>query len=102
MMEHDYEPVPGLPERLPEGETILWQGAPMAQSFARYAFHIRAVAAYFALLAVWHLADGWSVIRGTRCWACWSHRARRGAILVLVSLAGYRATTLYTITIAAS
>lgn len=60
MMEHDYEPVPGLPENLPEGESLLWQGAPTSRSFARHAFHIRGVAAYFALLATWHLAEGWS------------------------------------------
>ena len=100
MMEHDYEPVPGLPERLPEGETILWQGAPMAQSFARYAFHIRAVAAYFALLAVWHLADGWSADPQDAMLGMMRLIALGAVpVLVLVSLGRLTArTTLYTIT----
>jgi hypothetical protein len=53
MNEHDYEPVPGLPAHLPEGETILWQGAPRWQTFARRAMRVRLVAGYFALLAIW-------------------------------------------------
>ncbi|WP_158639105.1 photosynthetic complex putative assembly protein PuhB [Elioraea rosea] len=53
MREHDFEPVPGLPERLPPGETILWQGAPRRDSLARRALHVRTIAIYFALLAAW-------------------------------------------------
>jgi hypothetical protein len=48
------EPVRGLPQRLPPGETMLWQGAPDWQALARRAFHIRGVAIYFALLLVWY------------------------------------------------
>lgn len=44
------EPVRGLPERLPEGERILWQGAPDWRSLAFSAFHVGGVIAYFALL----------------------------------------------------
>jgi hypothetical protein len=51
--EHDYEPVRGLPERLPPGETVLWQGAPNWRALARRAFHADKVAAYFALLLAW-------------------------------------------------
>lgn len=51
--EHDYEPVPGLPERLPAGEELVWQGAPDWRALARRAFHVRKVAAYFVLLLVW-------------------------------------------------
>ncbi len=53
MREHDYEPVAGLPERLPAGEKVLWQGAPDWRALARRAFHVRKVAAYFALLLAW-------------------------------------------------
>ncbi len=60
MREHDSEPVPGLPEHLPQGETILWQGAPSWRPFALRAFHLRGLAAYFVLLAAWYLAAGWS------------------------------------------
>ena len=53
MREHDWEPVPGLPERLPEGERILWQGAPDWRVLARRAFRIRALAAYLGVLWLW-------------------------------------------------
>ena len=56
MNEHDYEPIPGLPAPLPEGETILWQGAPRWESFARRAMRVRLVAGYFVALAVWGIA----------------------------------------------
>jgi len=48
--EHDYEPVWGLPEKLPEGETILWQGRPDLRAFARRALHLPGLAAYFGVL----------------------------------------------------
>lgn len=51
--EHDSEPVPGLPGHLPEGEVILWQGKPGWKGLAQRAMHLRMVAAYFAVLAVW-------------------------------------------------
>lgn len=56
MNEHDYEPVRGLPAPLPEGETILWQGAPSCQAFARRAMRVRLVAGYFVLLAIWGIS----------------------------------------------
>jgi Bacterial PH domain len=48
--EHEFEPEHGLPERLPAGEHILWQGAPDFAALARHAFHLRKLAVYFALL----------------------------------------------------
>ncbi len=57
-MSHDdfnFEPVRGLPEKLPEGEHILWQGAPDPRRLAREALGVRWVAAYFVLLAVWRV-----------------------------------------------
>lgn len=54
--EHDSEPVPGLPGLLPEGEAILWQGSPNWRGLARRAMHVRALALYFAVLAVWRAA----------------------------------------------
>lgn len=47
------EPVRGLPERLPAGERILWQGAPDWRALARDALGIRWVAGWFAFLALW-------------------------------------------------
>jgi hypothetical protein len=55
--EHGFEPVPGLPERLPEGETLLWQGRPGWRGLARGALHVRGIAAYFALVAAWQGAS---------------------------------------------
>lgn len=58
MNEYAFEPVPGLPEALPAGEQIRWQGSPDWKALARDAFHVRLVAAYFAILAGWSLATG--------------------------------------------
>jgi hypothetical protein len=62
LTEYECEPVPGLPERLPVGEELLWQGAPRWQSMARHAFHARKVVLYFIALLllrlVWELTGG--------------------------------------------
>ncbi|MEM1300415.1 MAG: photosynthetic complex putative assembly protein PuhB [Pseudomonadota bacterium] len=54
------EPVAGLPELPPEGERILWQGAPNWWALASDALMVRWVAAYFLLLAVWRGWAGWA------------------------------------------
>lgn len=51
------EPVRGLPQALPEGEQLLWQGSPGTLTFAIHAFHIRAVLAYFVIATGWRLAN---------------------------------------------
>ena len=51
-----FEPVRGLPEALPPGERILWQGSPDPWRLACEAFGLRWVAGYFALLAAWRVA----------------------------------------------
>ncbi len=43
----------GLPERLPAGERLLWQGAPDVRALLLHTFHIRAVALYFAIILAW-------------------------------------------------
>ena len=48
--EHEFEPVHGLPERLPGSERILWQGSPDWRALALRVFHVRKVALYFAAL----------------------------------------------------
>jgi len=50
----DFEPVRGLPQSLPSGEHILWQGAPAWTGLAVRTFHLRKVALYFAFLLAWH------------------------------------------------
>lgn len=55
-MHHDdfkFEPIRGLPEALPEGEEILWQGNPVPWRLAVEALGIKWVAAYFIILAIW-------------------------------------------------
>ncbi len=42
----------GLPGPLPEGERILWQGAPTTFGVTLRAFHAQAVAAWFGLMAL--------------------------------------------------
>lgn len=57
-MSHDdfkFEPVRGLPEALPEGEHILWQGSPAPLRLARDALGLTWVAGYFVLLTVWRV-----------------------------------------------
>lgn len=49
--EHEFEPQRGLPEALPPGETLLWQGSPEAGMLARRAFHVRKLVVYFTMLA---------------------------------------------------
>jgi hypothetical protein len=43
---------------MPQGERLLWQGQPTARGFAIRVFHLRVVAAYFALLFVGRVAYG--------------------------------------------
>lgn len=54
--EYHCEPIRGLPEKLPPGEVILWQGAPAWWPLAKQAFHIRTVGLYFVVLIAVHAA----------------------------------------------
>ncbi|MDX5349332.1 MAG: PH domain-containing protein [Paracoccaceae bacterium] len=65
MSDHDdfaFDALPGLPERPPQGEVILWQGRPDHRALARDAYKLRWFAAYFAIIVVWRagsaFADG--------------------------------------------
>ena len=49
-----------LPQPLPEGERVIWQGKPTYKGLAFRAFHIRAVAVYFVLLMAWKFWSSWS------------------------------------------
>lgn len=53
--EHEFEPVRGLPENLPEDEEILWQGAPDWWVLARESLWLNWVAGYFVLLFLWRV-----------------------------------------------
>ena len=57
-MPHDdfaSEPLPGLPERPPKDELILWQGRPDTWALAKDSLAIHWIAAYFAILAFWRV-----------------------------------------------
>lgn len=58
-MPHDtditVEPIRGLPEALPSGETILWQGRPLVLPLARESLSLDWVLGYFALLIIWRI-----------------------------------------------
>ncbi|QLF68491.1 PH domain-containing protein [Peteryoungia desertarenae] len=56
--EHEYEPVPGLPGKLPAGETILWQGRPSAALVSRHLLKVRWIGGYFVVLALWAVIAG--------------------------------------------
>ena len=105
-MSHDEydpgEPVPGLPEVLPEGEVILWQGAPSALAMARRGFHGTLIAIYFGVLAassaISSLMEGMAPVPAVLSGA---HFILIGAVAFgIVALLGYAVhkTTLYTIT----
>lgn len=51
----DFEPVRGLPARLPPGEALIWQGAPDWWQTARRVFHVPAIACYLGLFPAWRL-----------------------------------------------
>jgi hypothetical protein len=47
------EALPGLPERPPAGEQILWQGRPQAWALAREGYKVAWVGGYFLALGLW-------------------------------------------------
>ncbi len=51
------EPVPGLPDDLPEGERIIWQGRPDAVALGLHVFHIRFIIGYFLIATGWRAAE---------------------------------------------
>lgn len=57
MNEYEYEPVRGLPEALPEGEHIIWQGEPLWRLMARRVFHTRTLGIYFGSLIALHFGS---------------------------------------------
>lgn len=102
MNEHELEPTPGLPEPLPPGERLLWQGAPQWQSFARRAFHAGPLALYFGVLLTWRAG---AVVLGEGSLAdalvslVWLLPLALAAIAIVVLMAWLIGrTTLYTIT----
>jgi hypothetical protein len=63
MSGHDdfaFDALPGLPERPPQGELILWQGRPDPWALARDAYKLRWFAVYFSLIVIWRAGGAWA------------------------------------------
>ena len=103
-MSHDdfqTEPVRGLPENLPEGEHILWQGQPDWWALTREALSFWWVAGYFVALFAWRTTAG----AATETWADSATAASfflvLGAVVcaLLLAVGAVQArTTVYTLT----
>lgn len=102
MSEVDVPAPKGLPEPLPDGEQIVWQGSPRWWPYARRVFQCNRIAFYFAVLIVWiagsaYVDSGefWSVIRALS----WSLPPAAGVLAVLALLGWlYARATVYTVT----
>lgn len=100
--EFDHEPIPGLPELLPEGETLLWQGSPEWRGVLRRVLHAELVALYFGGLILWILltpaadATGFLAVAAPAARVALAGLAALG-VLTLLARAISR-TTIYTIT----
>ena len=102
MTEYEDEPVEGLPDFLPEGETMVWQGRPTVAAMARRVFFIPHLALYFGLLiaghTVYRLMEGASVaqVMGTFVWQA----GLAATVLVLLAwlARSYAASVMYTLT----
>lgn len=100
--EHELEAAPGLPQALPAGEHILWQGQPDWRRLARDAFHVDALAIYFALMIVLQALMSWRAdapLTANLMPLLWSVPLALAA-LALLSLSAWLSarTTMYTLT----
>ncbi len=100
--EHEFEPQFGLPEALPEGERILWQGAPDWRAMALRVFHLRKLALYFGLILALRAANALYDGAGAGAAAMSVAVALPWCLLALALFAGLAwlsaRTTAYTIT----
>lgn len=100
--EHEFEAEHGLPQPLPRGETMLWQGSPDWRLLARDAMHTRMLALYFAALLILRgataLAHGGSSIEAVEA-MLWLLPLPLAAIATLAFLAWLIArTSVYSVT----
>jgi hypothetical protein len=100
--EHEFEAVRGLPEPLPPGEQLLWQGSPDWRVLARRAFHLRKLAAYFGALlvlrVVFLVSDGAALTDALRSTAGPLALAALGLALVALMAWLSARSTVYTLT----
>ena len=64
--EHEFEAAPGLPEALPAGEHILWQGSPDWKRLAVDAFHVKRLTIYFAAMLLLQVVLSWDTSASLR------------------------------------
>jgi Bacterial PH domain len=100
--DHEFEPQYGLPEVLPAGEKLLWQGSPDWRAMAVEVFHVRKLAIYFAALLVLRagmvLADGGGVLAALASLS-WLAATALIALVIMLALARLAASTaVYSIT----
>ena len=100
--EHEFEAELGLPEPLPRGERMLWQGSPDWRLLAREALHTRLLSIYFTALLAWRALTVWSnggSLADAGVATLWLLPVAALAIAVLSLLAWLMArTSVYTIT----
>lgn len=100
--ELDIEPIPGVPEKPPEGEEILWQGKPGWWGLANRVFHVRMIAFYFGILILWQgfttAYDGAGYIAALEAMALMLPYAGLCLLILGVIARSYARTTIYTIT----
>jgi Bacterial PH domain len=100
--EHELEPVFGLPEPLPRGEIILWQGAPDFGEMAVRVFHLRKAVFYFIALLLARAIQLWmsdAGMMGTLMGMLLPTSLALIALAAIVTLAWLTArTTAYTLT----
>ena len=102
--EHEFEPVRGLPEALPAGEKMLWQGSPDWRLLAVQGFHVRKLVIYFAAMVALRLAfmatgDAPATLGAMAVSAAWLLGLSAAAVGGLAAVAWLSARgTVYTIT----
>jgi len=98
--EHEFEAAPGLPEALPAGERILWQGGPQWGALCLHVFHLRKLAVYFAaimaLQALYLLGGPQAAIGPSLAVSALAAAAALGLLALTAWLVAR--TTLYTLT----
>ena len=102
MMEYEGEPIEGLPEALPEGESLIWQGRPTVGAMLKRVFFVPQLAVYFGLLigghTIYRLTESvpMAQVLGT---LVWQFGLAAIVLLLLVWLArAYAKSILYTLT----
>lgn len=101
-MKHDPKQFHELPQPLPAGERLIWQGRPTFKGLALRAFHIREVTVYFGLILIWRLWSNWSSgvsLGDATVSALWLTVPAASGIAILAALAWlFRRAARYTIT----